>query len=78
MAGGKERAQGRLGRASAERACRKPYCEQVDFAYLVQIQRVHLSSARPGEKSGLDLLGKENKRYGPLGRRVPRLIRPVG
>jgi hypothetical protein len=34
-AGGKGRAQGRPGRASAERAWRKTYCEKVDFAYLV-------------------------------------------
>ncbi len=40
-AGGKKRAQGRLGRASAETAWRKIYCEEVDFAYLVRIQRVH-------------------------------------
>ncbi len=57
MAGGKKRPQGRSGSASAERAWRKTYCEEVDFAYLVQIQRVHFSSERPGEKSGL------NKRY---------------
>jgi hypothetical protein len=42
MAGGKERAQGRLGHASAERAWRKTYCEELDFTYFVQIQRVHL------------------------------------
>ncbi len=52
-AGGKERAQGRSGSASAERAWRKTYCVEVDFAYPVQIQRVHLGSERPGEKSGL-------------------------
>ena len=46
-AGGKERAQGRPGRASAERAWRKTYCVEVDFDYLVRIQRFRLSSERP-------------------------------
>ncbi len=41
-AGGKERAQGRPGRASAEKAWRKSYCKEVDFAYPVRIQRLHL------------------------------------
>jgi hypothetical protein len=34
-AGGKERAQGRPGRASAERASRNTSCKQVDFLYFV-------------------------------------------
>ena len=53
MAGGKERARGRQGSGSAERAGRETYRVEVDFGYLVRIQRFHLSSKRPGEKSGL-------------------------
>jgi hypothetical protein len=36
MAGGKERAQGRSGSASAERAWRKTYCEEVDSLTLFE------------------------------------------
>ena len=52
-AGGKGRAQERPGRASAERAWRETYCVEVDFTHPVRFQRLHLSSERPGEKSGL-------------------------
>lgn len=41
-AGGKERAQDRQGSASAERAWRETYFIEVDFGYLVRIQRFHL------------------------------------
>jgi len=66
-AGGKGRDQDRPGRASAERAWRDTYREKVDFAYRVQIQRVHLISERPGEKSGLS----PPQRWCSSGRRNP-------
>ena len=47
MAGGKERAQGRSGRASAERAGRETYWVEVDLGYLARIERVRINSERP-------------------------------